>query len=93
MSDPNTHAVLVARFNLRPEAEVARGFLEEAGVSSVLQVDDGGGAFGAPLSYSINSFAGLLVLETDADQARQVLSDAGFTVIDGDGKEQQPPPQ
>ena len=90
MSDPNTHAVLVARFNLRPEAEVARGFLEEAGVSSVLQVDDGGGAFGAPLTFSINSFAGLLVLEEDADQARQVLSDAGFTVLDEEGGERSP---
>ncbi len=90
MSPSHDHAVLVARFNLRPEAEVARGFLEEAGISSVLQVDDGGGAFGVPLSFSLDSFAGLLVLEEDADEARRVLLDAGFTVQSDEGEEIEP---
>lgn len=89
MTDPD-HAVLVARFNFRPEAEVARGFLEEADISSVLQVDDGGGAFGAPLTFTLESFAGLLVLEEDAEKARQVLLEAGYTVLDDEGGEVSP---
>lgn len=89
MSDPH-HAVLIARFNLRSEAEVARGFLEQAEVSSVLQVDDGGGAFGAPLSFSLDSFAGLLVLEEDATRARRLLLEAGYTVLGDDGREIEP---
>lgn len=86
MTDPD-HAVLVARFNSRPEAEVARGFLEEAGISSVLQVDDGGGIFGAPLTFSLDSFAGVLVIEGDAEEARTVLQDAGYTTLDDEGEE------
>ena len=91
MTDSSEHAVLVARFNLRPEAEIARGFLEAAGISSALQVDDGGGAFGAPLSFTAGSFTGILVLEDDATAARQLLSDNGFTILDDQGREVAPP--
>ena len=89
MTDPD-HAVLVARFNTRHEAEVARGFLESAEIESVLQADDGGGAFGAPLTFSLDSFAGLLVLEEDAEETRTLLLDAGFTVLDEAGEEVDP---
>lgn len=93
MTDSSEHAVLVARFNFRPEAEIARGFLEAAGISSALQVDDGGGAFGAPLTFTAGSFASILVLEEDAGAARSLLSDNGFTVLDDAGNEVPPPPE
>lgn len=82
--------IVVARFNTRPEAEIAKGFLEQAEIGCVLRADDGGGAFGAPLSYTLDSFAELVVLTEDAGRARQLLLDDGFTVLDEDGEEVEP---
>lgn len=90
MSEANEHAVLVARFNQRTEAELARGFLDAAGITSALQVDDGGGAFGAPLPFTAGGFAGVLVLEEDARAARELLLDNGYTILDDDGREVEP---
>lgn len=78
MSQSFEDVVPVARFNLRHEAEIARGFLEEAGIESFVRADDGGGAFGVPLSYTLDSFAEIFVSAEDADRARAILSDAGF---------------
>ena len=79
----------VARFNHRHEAEIARGFLEESGVTAIVRADDGGGAFGVPLTFSLGSFAEVLVAGEDAENARQILSDAGFEPVDeaGSGKD------
>jgi hypothetical protein len=89
VTDPGTEA-LVARFNGRAEADIARGFLEQAGITSVLRVDDGGGAFGVPLSYSMDSFAELVVLSENAEKARQLLLDDGYTILDANGNEVEP---
>lgn len=69
--------VIVARFGHRHQAELARGFLEDAGIPSVLTVDDGGGAFGAPLTFTPASFATLRVRPEDAERAREILEETG----------------
>lgn len=69
--------VVVARFHHRHEAELARGFLSDAEIPAALSVDDGGGAFGAPLTFSEGSFATLRVRPGDREAAERVLRDAG----------------
>lgn len=71
--------VVVATFLHRHEAELARGYLRQAGIPAVVSADDGGGAFGAPLTFSPSSFATVRVRASDADGAREVLLDAGLT--------------
>lgn len=70
--------VVVATFNRRHEAEMARGFLAEAGIDAAVAADDGGGAFGVPLTFSPSSFATVTVRAEDEEEARRVLEDAGF---------------
>lgn len=70
--------VVVATYLNRHEAELARGYLEDAGIGSVLTVDDGGGAFGAPLTFALSSFATVRVRAEDAEPAREVLEAAGL---------------
>ena len=70
--------VVVATFNRRHEAEMARGFLVEAGIDAAVAADDGGGAFGVPLTFSPSSFATVTVRAEDEEEARHVLGDAGF---------------
>ena len=89
MTDPDIQ-VLVARFNTRPEADIAKGFLDDAEIGSVVRADDGGGAFGAPLTFSMDSFAEIVVLGEHAEEARQLLLDAGYTVLDDEGQEVEP---
>ena len=76
MTDEST--VVVATFNRRHEAELARGFLSDAGIEAAVSADDGGGAFGVPLTFSPSSFATVSVRSEDADAAREVLREAGF---------------
>jgi hypothetical protein len=64
---------LVARFSSRQEGELAKGYLDDAGVESILTVDDAGGNLGLTLDNS----AALFVRATDSVQAREVLRDAG----------------
>ena len=70
--------VVVATFNRRHEAEMARGFLAEAGIDAAVTADDGGGAFGVPLTFSPSSFATVSVRREDEEDARDVLRDAGI---------------
>lgn len=70
--------VVVATFTRRHEAEMARGFLTEAGIEATVSADDGGGAFGVPLTFSPSSFATVSVRREDERQAHEVLRDAGF---------------
>lgn len=72
------HTVVVATFNRRHEAELARGFLADAGIEAAVSADDGGGAFGVPLTFSPSSFATVSVRSEDAEAAREVLREAGF---------------
>lgn len=76
MSDPET--VVIATFQHRHQAEMARGYLEHEDIRSVVTADDGGGAFGAPLTFSQGSFATVRVRAEEAGRARQVLADAGL---------------
>ena len=69
---------MVATFNRRHEAEMARGFLVEAGIDAAVTADDGGGAFGVPLTFSPSSFATVSVRREDEEEAREVLRDAGI---------------
>lgn len=69
---------IVATFLHRHEAELARGFLTGAGIPTAVTADDGGGAFGMPLTFTQSSFATVRVRSEDAERARQVLRDAGM---------------
>jgi hypothetical protein len=75
--------VAIVRFNHRHEAEIARGFLEESGIAAIVRADDGGGAFGAPLSFSLGSFAEVYVVAENVERARRILGDAGYEGVDG----------
>lgn len=70
--------VVVARFAYRHDAELAQGFLEDAGISAALFVDDAGAAQ-VGLSY-VNP-ARILVAPEDAADARRVLRSAGFETL------------
>lgn len=70
--------VIVATFHHRHEAEMARGYLENEDIRAVVTADDGGGAFGAPLTFSPESYATVRVRADQADRARVVLEDAGL---------------
>lgn len=70
--------VVVATFAHRHEADLARGYLEDAGIPAISTADDGGGAFGVPLTFSPESFATVRVRLEDEERARQVLADAGL---------------
>lgn len=66
--------VVVARFNYRHEAELARGYLEDAGIASVLAADD---AAGIEAGLTFSNPAELKVEAARAEEARRVLRDAG----------------
>jgi hypothetical protein len=66
--------VPVAAFDRRHEAEFARGFLEDAGIDSVLLADDAGGA---DMGLSFARRVPLLVRPEDREAAEEVLRDAG----------------
>ena len=68
--------VVVATFTHRYEAEIAAGFLENAGIAVGAFADDGGGTY--PIGMSA---AQVVVAHEDALRAREVLVDAG--VIEG----------
>lgn len=67
--------MVVARFTLRHEGEVAQGFLMDAGIPAALFADDAGGmepnlAFVRP--------ARLVVRSEHAADAREILSSSGI---------------
>ncbi len=70
---------VLARFGYRHEAELARGFLDDAGIESALFVDDAGGNLGLTLENE----ALLLVRADDAERARGVLQEAGMIGDEG----------
>lgn len=61
--------VEVARYSLRPYAEMAAGVLENEGIDSVVVADDAGGV------YAGIAPARLMVDERDLERARRVLAD------------------
>jgi hypothetical protein len=66
--------VVVASYSYRHEAEFARATLSAAGIDSVLEGDDAGGAYG-PLTFSRGLH--LLVRSEDLERARELLSGEG----------------
>lgn len=66
--------VPVATFNRRYQADFARGFLEDAGIDSILSADDAGGA---DIGLSFSRQVRLLVRPEERSRAEEVLRDAG----------------
>lgn len=66
---------IVARFGYRHEGELAKGFLDDAGIDSMLYVDD---ALGIEAGMAFVNKARLVVHNDDADRAREVLQTAGI---------------
>ena len=66
---------VVGRFHYRHEAELARGYLESAGVDSALHIDDAGGM---DVGLAFVNPARLVVRAEDETRAREVLVDAGL---------------
>jgi hypothetical protein len=68
-------ATVIARFAYRHQAELAKGYLDDAGVPARLLIDDAGGMeAGLPFANP----ARLLVGEDDVERAREVLRRAGI---------------
>ncbi len=63
----------VAEFGARHEAELAQGYLDDAGIESMIASDDAGGNLGMTLDYE----AFLVVRTEDLARAREVLAEAG----------------
>jgi hypothetical protein len=68
---PHPKLVVVKTFGSRPEADLAKGALEAAGIDAMIQADTAGG-MREHLAWSGLGFR-LLVREDDADAARDVL--------------------
>ena len=75
MSRDRISTTIVARFHYRHEAEMAHGYLESAGVNSILQIDDAGGM---DVGLTFVNPARIVVRVEDEERARQVLVDAGM---------------
>jgi hypothetical protein len=63
--------VPVAPYPSRSDAEIAQAALAAAGIPSVVESDDAGGAY----PFDLTGAAHLLVDETDAEDAAAVLAD------------------
>ncbi len=75
MSRDRISTAIVARFHYRHEAEMAHGYLESAGVNSILHIDDAGGM---DVGLAFVNPARIVVRVEDEERARQVLVDAGM---------------
>jgi hypothetical protein len=62
--------IRIATYRTREDAELAQAALEAAGIPSVVEADDGGGAY----PFDLTASARLFVADTDADDAAEVLS-------------------
>jgi hypothetical protein len=66
----SSEMVEVGRFPTRIAAEFAQGALRSAGIDSVIESDDAGGAY----PFDLSGGARLLVAAVDADDAAEVLA-------------------
>ena len=80
MSRARIPTTVVARFHYRHEAELAHGYLEDAGVPSALFIDDAGGM---DVGLAFVNPARVVVRVEDEKRARTVLADVGM-LPDGD---------
>lgn len=76
-------SAVAASYRHRHEAELAAGYLEDAGVRTAVHADDAGGAY-AGLLLAANP-ARVLVREEELRRARRLLVEAGLTEEGGDG--------
>ena len=72
--DMERDSVVVASFNHRYEAEIAQGYLHDAGIECVISADDAGGT---DLGLGFTRRVRLIVLTDKEAEARKVLEDAG----------------
>ena len=72
-SDAQT--TIIARFGYRHEGELAKGYLDDAGIDAMLLVDD---AAGVEAGMAFVNKARLVVRNEDAERARDVLRSAGI---------------
>lgn len=63
--------ITVRSFPRRIEAEIAKGFLQANGISSIIFSDDGGGMRPFPMSYVPG--VELKVSESDLEKAKEIL--------------------
>jgi len=82
--------VVVQSYGLRSEAELAKGMLEDAGIQAMIQADTAGG-MREHLAWSGAGFK-VLVLENDADAARDLLTPDKAIEIPEDFQAGEPPP-
>jgi hypothetical protein len=69
MTDKNTGLIAVGTYRTRSDAELAQAALAAAGVQSLLEADDAGGAY----PFDLTGGAVLLVDEADAESAHEIL--------------------
>ncbi len=81
MSGERSDTTIVARFHYRHEGELAQGYLRDAGVESILFVDDAGGA---DCGLAFVNPGRLVVRCEDEAQAVELLRDLGF--LEGEQK-------
>lgn len=70
MSSKSDDLVVVATFGDRPEADLAKGALEAAGIEAIVRSDDSGGLRPA---MTFSNGAQLIVRAEDAEAAREIL--------------------
>ncbi len=75
MSRDRISTTIVARFHYRHEAEIAHGYLKNAGVDAALFIDDAGGM---DVGLAFVNPARLVVRTADEERARSVLVDVGM---------------
>ena len=73
--EPRMELVLLAEFGYRHDAELAVGYLKDAGIDAALFVDDAGGAY---FGISFPSPARIMVSAEQAEEAREVLESLGI---------------
>ena len=66
---------IIARFAYRHEGELAKGYLDDADIDSMLFVDDAGGI---EVGMAFVNKARLVVRNEDAERAKDVLRTAGI---------------
>jgi len=71
MSSRSDDLVVVATFDGRPEADLAKGALEAAGIDSMIRADDGG-SMRPHIAWAGVGFQ-IIVRAEDLDAAREIL--------------------
>lgn len=75
MTGNRSDTMIVARFHYRHEGELAQGYLRDAGLESILFVDDAGGA---DCGLAFVNPARLVVRIEDEAEAVELLRDLGY---------------